>query len=383
MLMQAQLNIPDDDHAHQLIYRVDGDLKGEPLSDTDIMRHYQVHGDSASTLRFLVKQSKPRLPPDGRLLPPIPTTTTAPYPPYLDLSFRAVEGLPPLAVGRTREEESYDASVSDDGDRAPRRKQMPHMPPPPHGPPPRPPVGSSDNNRRQNTTTPILRHTNVTPAPSLQVLPPSKSQPPDYKFSTAAEPQYPPPPAPPAPDNRYTLRNETGPPPPLYPPYPDDRDFSPQRPKAATSHSYQDKPRVPAAQVEDYSIYRTVSSEPNPRRSRDSPNQNGYPSNSMLPYTGVRAGAPVTRTSNGPRSPHTDRPNPRDILPPRGLAPPLRMPSKDGSRALGSRGSTVHTFSAVSIAQGDSSPRNNGINASTSGAFRNIQQHQHQQSPSQ
>ena len=229
--MQAQLNIPDDDHAHQLIYRVDGESKGEPLSDADIMRNYQVHGDSASSLRFLVKQSKPRLPPDGRLLPPVPTTTSAPYPPILDLSFRAVEGLPPLS--RTREEDPYDASVSDDGERAPRRKQMPPMPPPPHGPPPRPPGSLNDTNRRHNATTPILRHTNTTPTPSLQGTPTSKSSyPPDYKFSTAAEPQYAPPPAPPASDNRYPPRNETTPQQPLYPPYPDERDFNPPRPKA-------------------------------------------------------------------------------------------------------------------------------------------------------
>src|SRR5258707_713224 len=113
------------------------------------MRQYQLYGDSASTLRFLVKQSKPRLPSDGRLLPPIPTTTAAAYPSILDPNFRAVEGLPPLR--RTREEDSYDASVSDDGYRVPRRKQMPPIPPPPPGPPPRPPVNLS--NRRLNAPT--------------------------------------------------------------------------------------------------------------------------------------------------------------------------------------------------------------------------------------
>ena len=376
MLMQAQLNIPDDDHAHQLIYRVDGESKGEPLSDAEIMRNYQVHGDSASSLRFLVKQSKPRLPPDGRLLPPVPTTTTAPYPPILDLSFRAVEGLPPLS--RTREEDPYDASVSDDGERCPRRKPMPLMPPPPQGPPPRPPTNLNDNNRRHNTSTPILRHTNATPTPSSQGPPPPKSFPPDYKSSTA-EPQYAPPPAPPASDNRYTPRNETAPPQPLYPPY-DDRDFNPLRPKASASHSYQDRPKAPAAPVEEYSVYRTVSSEPTTRRSRDSQNQNGYPSNSMLPYSGVRPGGPLTRTSNGPRSPHTANTKPKNHPATRALAPPLRMPSRDGSRGAGQQRVDGSFFLRGQYAQGDS-PRNNAINANTSGAFRNIHQQQQQQQP--
>src|SRR5258706_15430483 len=159
--MQAQLNIPDDDHAYQLIYRVDGESKGEPLSDAEIMRNYQVHGDSASSLRFLVRQSKARLPPDGRLLPPVPPTTTTPYPPILDLSIRVYEGLGPL--GRTREEDPYDASVSDDGERCPRRKQMPPIPPPPHGPPPPPPTSLTDNNRRHDATPTALTHTDVTP----------------------------------------------------------------------------------------------------------------------------------------------------------------------------------------------------------------------------
>ena len=374
MLMQAQLNIPDDDYAHQLIYRVDGESKGEPLSDADIMRNYQVHGDSASSLRFLVKQSKPRLPPDGRLLPPVPTTTSAPYPPILDLSFRAVEGLPPLS--RTREEDPYDASVSDDGERAPRRKQMPPMPPPPHGPPPRPPTSLNDTNRRHNATTPILRHANTTPTPSSQGTPTCKSSyPPDYKFSTAAEPQYVPPPAPPAPDNRYPPRNETAPSQPLYPPYPDDRDFNPQRPKASMSHSYQDRPKAPAAPVEEYSVYRTVSSEPTTRRSRvDSPNQSG------LPYASVRGSGPLTRTSNGPRSPHTASTRAKGHPTTRGLAPPLRMPSRDGSRGAGQQRVDGSFFLRGQYAQGDS-PRNNVINANTSGAFRNIQQQQQQLPP--
>ena len=361
--MHAQLNIPDDDQPHQLIYGVVGESKGEPLSDTDIMRHYQVLGDSASTLRFLVIQSKPRLPLDGRLLPPIPTTSSAPYPTFLDLSFRVTEGLPPL--GRTRDEDPYDASVSDEGDRLPRRKQMPLMPPPPHGPPPRPPVTLNENNRRPNPS----RHTNVTPTPSLQVSPLSK--PPDYKFSAAPEPQYPPPPAPPAPENRYPLRSESGPPPQLYPPYPDDRDINPPRPKAATSHSYQDRPKVPTTQVEEYSNFRNPSSEPNSRRPRvDSPNQNGYAHHSMLPFT-VRAGGPLPRTSNGPRSPHTT-PKPK---------PGSRV--KDGSRGASGGGQQKvdnSFFLRGQYAQGDS-PRNNGINAGTSGAFRNIQQQQQQQHP--
>lgn len=370
MLMQAQLNIPDDDHAHQRIYRVVGDSKGGPLSDADIMRNYQVHGDSASSLRFLVEQYKPRLPPDGRLLPPIPTTTTTPYPSSLDPGSRAVEGLPPLS--RTREEDPYDASVSDDGDRLPRRK-MPLIPPPPHGPPPRPPAKSNDNNRRHNTTTPVLRHTNATPTPPLQVPPPAiSSYPPDYSFSTTAESQYEyvPAPAPPAPDNRYPPRNETAPPQPLYPPYPDDRDFNPQRPKAAMSHSYQEKPKAPAAPVEEYSVYRTVSSEPTSRRSRvDIPNQNGYPSSSVLPYSGVRPGGPLTR--NGPRSPHTQTKPSKGHPATRGLAPTLRMP-KDG-HGRGQQRVDSSFLLRGQYAQGDS-PRNNGINASTSGAFRNIQQ---------
>jgi hypothetical protein len=373
MLMQAQLNIPDDDHAHQRIYRVIGESKGGPLSDADIMRNYQVHGDSASSLRFLVEQYKLRLPPDGRLLPPIPTTTTTPYPPILDLSFRAVEGLPQL--GRTREEDPYDASVSDDGDRAPRRKPVLLMPPVPEGPPPRPPASVNDTNRRHNANTPVLRHTNVTPTPSLQVPPPSKSSyPPDYNFSTTPEPQYAPPPAP---DSRYPLRNEATPPQPLYPSYPDDRDFNPQRPKAGTSHSYQEKPKPPAPPVEEYSVYRTVSSEPTSRRSRmDSPNQNGYPNNPMLPYSGVRPGAPLTRASNGPRSPHTvQTKQSKGHTANRGLAPPLRMPSKDGSRPTGQQRVDSSFIVRGQFAQGDS-PRNNGINASTSGAFRNIQQQQ-------
>ena len=147
VLMQTQLNIPDDDHAHQRIYRVVGDSKRGPLSDADIMRNYQVHGDSAFSLRFFVEQYKPRLPPDGRLIPPIPTTTTTPYPSSLDPGSRATEGLPPLS--RNREEDPYDASVSDDVDRLPRRR-MPLIPPRPHGPPPRPPASSNDNNRRHN-----------------------------------------------------------------------------------------------------------------------------------------------------------------------------------------------------------------------------------------
>ena len=350
------------------------------MSDADIMRHYQVHGDSASSLRFLVRQSKPRLPLDGRLLPPIPTTVTAPYPPSLDLRIRVLEGLPPL--GRTRDEDPYDASVSDDGDRAPRRKQMPAMPPPPHGPPPRPPVNLNDNGRRPNananTSVPVPRHTNVTPTPSFQVSPPSKHvQPPDYKFAVATEPHYAPPPPPPvpnppAPDRSYPLRNETGPPPPLYPPYPDDRAFNPPRPKASTSHSYQDKQKAHTTQCEETSV------NPNSRRPRvDSPNQNGYTNNTVLPYSSIRSTGPLARASNGgPRSPHPTQFKAKGHPGPRGLAPPLRMPSKDGSR--GTRVDSSY-LPRGHFAQGDS-PRNNGINASTSGAFRNIQ-HQHQHQP--
>ena len=124
-------------------------------------------------------------------------------------------------------------------------------------------------------------------------------------------------------------------------------------------------------------MYRAVSSEPTTRRSRvDSPNQNGYPSNSVLPYSGVRPGAPLTRTSNGPRSPHTGQTKPpKGHLVTRGLAPPLRMPSKDGNRPTGQQRVDSSFLLRGQYAQGDS-PRNNGINASTSGAFRNIQQQQ-------
>jgi hypothetical protein len=346
MLIHVQLNIPDDDHTHQLIYRVVGESKGEQLSDADIMRHYQLHGDSASTLRFLVQQHKLRLPSDGRLLPPIPTTATAPYPPILDPTLRAVEGLPPL--GRNRDEESYDASVSDDGDRAFRHKHLPPMPPPPQGPPPRPPV---ENSRRT-----VPRHTSVTPTPS-QVPPQSKIYPPDYNFSVAAEPPYTQPP-----DNRYA-RNETAQPQPLYPSYPDDRDFHPQRPKPTQSLSYGDKPKAPTAQasVDEYTVYSTVSGGSHQRRRMDSPNQNGHTPTSALPHPTVRG---VSRASNGPRSPHsTSQSKSKGQNGSQNILFKLRMPSKpmrvDNSYFMRSQ-----------FAQGDS-PRNSGM---TSGQLRHMQQ---------